>query len=213
MNIHLFLCGLGVILRGSQAVEVIHFYLSEAAVFARREVIGGKPGETGPMQSHEGQSVMSENALDLAVFPFGQNKSVAGSLAVTGHLLDLSPDFNAASNDGTRYEPGNGAGVQPALHFRQVALFNAIAGMSQQVGQLPVIGDEQGAGCIPVQSANGKQAPVIADKFHHRSSFLGVGNRTDNPRWFVEQVDHLFRLRLNRAAIHFHQVFFTDFDT
>ena len=80
--------------------------------------------------------------------------------------------------------PGGGL----AVYMDQVLLGHAERGMSQPMGQLTVVGDDDQAFRVHVQPTYGIDARLRGHERHHGGTIVGVFCRRDHSQGFVDQV-------------------------
>ena len=179
--------------------------LGEPAHRARRKV--PQPEVFDP-HSFEADDLVAENAkqapdVPLLALPNGEGIAVAIERSNPRRRGDSVVEANAGPDFG---EIPRGWGP---VELDLVLLLHLVAGVSQSLGEVAVVGQDQQSFRVQVQPADGKDAMcshVGWQKVQYRASPALVSNGGDDASRFVHEEIHGRRWSLNRAAPNCHSI-------
>jgi len=180
----------------------------EMTISAFCKIAQREPSGLDPFEPDHGMTHMVEHAPHLALPSFVDRNIDPGVRFFLPDLSDLGRRGLAVLQEDACFQRRDGAVFKHALDLHQIGLGKFMFGVCDQMGKIPVIGQEQQALGIVVQPADRVYADLDAfEQIMHRGSSLRIGHGRHKSRRLVQ---HDIRRRLfgvNEFAVNLDMVF------
>lgn len=176
---------------------------------SRRQISQGQKCETDSLQPayRKIDSLAHASNLSIASFMDGDFKPLVP--AADTSRLNSGRGRQSIFEPDSGFKPPNDPLTQMSAHPHKVGLVDLMPGMSQLMGQITVVGQEQKPLGIVVETPDGKKAPRDpGDQIKDGRTALGIPPGGNAARGFVEQqADCRFRWRQN-PTVNFNSIYF-----
>ena len=151
-----------------------------------------------------------EHAAHLSLSTLGNHHHNAASIPALLQTENLRRSRFASLDKNTRLEAFTGFGARMPLDFNDVLLFNLVAGMTNTMIEIAIVGKEKQALGILIQTSD-RDDPVIAktsrEKIHDRETIMRVVSRSDNGSRLVKENRHPLQ-RFDKITVDHDLIFF-----
>ena len=152
------------------------------------EISQREPSGLDPFEPDHGMSHVVEHAPHLPLPAFVDSDIHPGVRFFLPDLPDLCRRGLAVLQEDACFERPDRAVFKHALELHQIGLGKFMFGMGDQMGEIPVVRQEQQALGIVVQPADRVYADLDAfEQIMHRRPSLGVGHGRHKARGLVQQ--------------------------
>lgn len=184
MHPDLLAAHIGLLCRGPEDADLFRRQIAHSAF---GKIAQRKPAGPDPFQTDHGMSHVVEHAAHLPLPAFVDRDLDPGIGLFLTDLLDLRRCGLPVLQENTGFKRRNRTVLEHSLDLRKIGLGEFMLGMGDQVGKIPVIGQEQKSLSAIIQSPNRINADLQAfEQIQHCRPSFGVGHGRDKAGGLVQ---------------------------